>query len=633
MVSRGEKKMARRLAAILAYDVVGYSLAMGRDEASTLEALKSNRSSIIDPQAAQHGGRTIKLMGDGGLLEFASAVDALRFAVVMQRALVERNQGRPDALSLVYRIGINIGDVVVDGDDIYGDGVNIASRLEGLAEPGGISVHQSVREQARGKLDLDFEDLGEVEVKNIEQPVRAFHVILNEKSAALAASSAVTPKAPKRKSRTWLAVTAGLVLLVISGGALWWQPWATEFAPVKAAEMAQPLPTKPSIAVLALDDLSNGDNQGYLSDAISEGIITELSRFSEFFVIARNSSFKYRDKARDVRDIASELGVHYVLEGSQQKSGERLRITVQLIDALAGNHIWAETYDRDLADLFAVQDEIVRAVASSVGAEIAFRPPPSGDLARVSALQYHLKARQFIRQFTREGTEQARLLNLKAIEADPTSPFGYIGLTFVYVREHSTGWGELDPEAALARAVESAEKAMELDPENYDVYYARAWVHVHAGEQDQAIARYKQAIALNPSASNVIASSAEPLVYVGRVEEAIELLHRAMRLDPNHPDWFYWTLAWAQWHVNECEAALATIQSMAKTPNWARRTLATIYVCLGRQEEAEATIAKFLESAPGYTVAKTRKKIEKRYDDPADMERLLDALRGAGLPE
>ncbi len=298
--------MERRLAAILAYDVVGYSLAMGRDEAGTLEALKSHRREVIDPKARQHGGRTVKLMGDGALMEFASVVDAVTFAIGMQAALAERDAGLAKDKRLEYRIGINVGDVIIDGEDIYGDGVNVAARLEGLAKPGGICIRRRVQTELKGKLDLDFEDLGEIEVKNIEDPIRAFSIILNEKAEALAAAPvAKTPPAGKRR----LLVPALAVLaLVLVAGIAWWQPWAPEFEPVDPAAMVHPLPAKPSIAVLAFDDLSTGEDQGYLSDAIAEGIITKLSHFSELFVIARTSSFFYKGKATDVREIAAELG-------------------------------------------------------------------------------------------------------------------------------------------------------------------------------------------------------------------------------------------------------------------------------------------------------------------------------------
>ena len=389
----------------------------------------------------------------------------------------------------------------------------------------------------------------------------------------------------------------------------------------------------PRIAVLALDDLSTGQDAGYLSDAISEGIITELSRFSEFFVIARNSSFSYRSQATDVRTIASELGVQYVLEGNQQKQGDRLRVTAELIDALAGTHIWSETYDREIADLFAVQDEITRSVASAVGGQIAFHPPPTGGLATVSAMRYHLEAREHLRRFTPEDTQIGLELNRKAINADPTSSFGYIGSAFAYVLAYSYGWTDVPHDEALGLAREAAEKALALAPDNYDAHYVRGFVHMVEGEQEQAVARYREAIELNPSAANVMAILGEVLVYQGNPREAIELYRRAMRLDPHHPDWFKWDLAWAQWAAGECEAGLSTMQAMTNMPNMARRELANIYICLGRQDEAEATITQFLKVEPGYTVTRHRASYENRYTDKATLERVLDGLRRAGLPE
>ncbi len=625
--------MERRLAAILSYDVVGYSRAIGQDEASTLEGLKIHRREVIEPGVSQFGGRIVKFTGDGALVEFASVVDAVSFALHMQNGVTASNDDLPEAQRLAYRVGINVGDVVVDDDDVYGDGVNVAVRIEALAEPGEICIDRSVRDQLSGRLDLTFEDLGAVEVKNIERPVNAFRVIRDEKAgAALAASPAPRlAEQPAQRSRLpWFAAVA--LALVVVGAAIWWQTSRPEFDPVDPAEMAEALPDKPSMAVLALDDLSTGDDKGYLSDAIAEGIITELSRFSEFLVIARNSSFKYRDTATDVRTIATELGVHYIVEGSQQKSGDKVRVTVQLIDALAGNHIWAETYDRDLADLFAVQDEIVREVASAIGAKVAFRPPPSGGLAAVSALHLNLQGRPHLRAWTKEGTQKGLELNLAAVEADPTSPFGYIGLSFVYPRAEY-GWLDMDGAEGFARAEQAADKALELDPDNYDAHYARGFVHKQRGEHRQAFERYRRALELNPNAANVMADMAETHMYGGRIDEALDLMTRAMRLDPHHPDWFKWNFAWAQWANGDCDSALSAMHSMTKIPNSARRMLAIIQVCLGLQDEAEATIKAFLEKAPDMTISKLRERNEKRYSDTSILERSLDALRQAGMPE
>ncbi len=626
--------MERRLAAILAYDVVGYSLAMGRDEAGTLEALKSHRREVIDPKAEQHGGRTVKLMGDGALMEFSSVIDAVTFAIGMQAALAKRDAGLPKDKRLEYRIGINVGDVIIDGEDIYGDGVNVAARLEGLAKPGGICIRRRVQTELKGKLDLDFDDLGEVEVKNIEDPIRAFNIILNEKAEALAAVPVVkTPPAGKRRL---LAPALAVLVLVLVAVIAWWQPWAPEFEPVDPAAMAHPLPAKPSIAVLAFDDLSTGEDQGYLSDAIAEGIITELSRFSELFVIARNSSFYYGDKAMDVRDIASELGIRYVLEGSQQKFADRLRVTVQLIDAVAGNHIWAETYDRDLEDLFAVQDEIARTVAATLGEKlvvVAGEAAKRMDPANLRAFEHWLKGTRHWREYTREGTDLARLAYLKAIEVDPALAQAHTGLAFVHARGFNRGWTSLNRDEALREARRHAQLALDLAPNDWASHNAMGHVLIQEGEIEAAIVRYREAIRLNPSTAIARANLAEAMLFTGQVPESIDVMHEAMRLDPHHPDWFKWDLAWAHWYMGDCEGGLATMARMGRIPVFARRTQASLYVCLGQIEQARAALAELLEQEPGYSVADVRTSLAHKYRNPADLERWIDDLRMAGLPE
>jgi len=628
--------MARRLTAILCYDAVGYSLAMGRDEARTLEGLKSDRREIIDTKVDQHGGRTIKLMGDGALLEFASTVDAVTFAISMQSTLADRNAKLPEDQHRFYRIGINVGDVVIDGDDIYGDGVNIASRLETLAEPGGICIHQNVRDQLRGKLDIDFDDLGEIEAKNIERPVRAFRVALNEKAAAIAARPIERPSKPNRPTRFWQAAVGISLALVLVAGVVWWQSRAPEFEPVAPETMAQPFPARPSIAVLALDDLSAGADADYLSDAISEGIITDLSRFSVLFVIARNSSFKYREKARDVREIARELGVRYILEGSQQKSGDKLRVTVQLIDAVAGNHVWTETYDGDLADIFALQDQISSTVAATLGeklVQISGEEAKRADPARLRAFEHVLKGVRYLREFTKEGSEKARLSFLKAIEADPGLVAGHIALARVYINGYRWGWTDLDREEALARARKEAQIALDLAPDDYHSHAVMASVHMQAGESEQALAGFEKALELNPNAANVMATLAEALLYTGRLPESISLQQKSMRLDPHHPAWFHWNLGWAQYAVGECDAALATMRKMSRTPPLANRTLAAIHICLGDPDQARAAIAALIDNDQEYSVAKFRLNFQGKFKNPADLEHWVDDLRKAGLPE
>ncbi|MDX2314911.1 MAG: adenylate/guanylate cyclase domain-containing protein [Gammaproteobacteria bacterium] len=588
-----ETRGAGKLAVILHADIADSTALVQQDEHLAHQCIQDTFHRFSDT-ISQYHGQVRELRGDALLAEFDRASGAVTAALAFQADQAEHNAQFHGSIQPIVRVGISMGEVVVADNTMTGSGVVLAQRVEQLAEPGAVCITGAIHEALPQRMPFDQRDLGEREVKGFDEPVRVYIVRLKE--------------------------DADLPM-----------PIEFESAPLEA--MTQPLPPKPSIAVLPFDDLSAGDDQDYLTDAISEGIITELSRFSELFVIARSSSFQYRDKATDIRVIAAELGVHYVVEGSQQKGRDRLRVTVQLIDARAGNHIWAERYDRSLDDLFIVQDEIVRAVASAVGAKIVFRQPPKGGRERLSALHHHLKAREYIRQFTKESVEQAQLENLAAIEADPTSPFGYIGLTFVHLKGYQWGWTDLEPEEALSRAREMAETALELDPNNYDAHYARAYVHVHAGEEDLAIERFRKSIELNPSATNVMAAISSPLRYAGRIDEAIEYLHRAIRLDPHHHDWVKWELAEAQWHARDCEAALSTMLSMASIPNPARLTLAAIYVCLDRKEDAEATITRFLELEPGYSMAKEKGKMQGQHKNPDVLERWIDALRTAGLPE
>jgi adenylate cyclase len=332
-------KVERKLAAILAADVVGYSRLIGADETGTLARLKTLRQGFIDPTIAEHRGRIVKLMGDGVLVEFASVVDAVECAVTIQRGMAERNENVSEHQRIEFRIGINLGDVVVEGDDIYGDGVNVAARLEGLAHPGGICIARSARDQVRDKLALILDDLGEVEVKNIVRPVRAFRVLTDPDSGS-ATRSTIWIKAPVRQ----IALIAGTILLVgLVGAALWQRPWTPE-----VVVQSSPLSARSSIAVLPFTNLSEGSDQEYFSDGVTEDIITDLSKFHDLMVVARNSTFAYKDKPVGVDEIGRELGVRYVLEGSVQRSDQRVRINVQLIDAASGQHLWAERYDESL---------------------------------------------------------------------------------------------------------------------------------------------------------------------------------------------------------------------------------------------------------------------------------------------
>jgi TolB-like protein/DNA-binding winged helix-turn-helix (wHTH) protein len=420
-------------------------------------------------------------------------------------------------------------------------------------------------------------------------------------------------------------ILAAMVLVAAAIGAYYGaEIWRA--APVRSSDMS-------SIAVLPFEDFSTGADKGYLSDAVAEGIITALARSKTYTVIARNSSFRYRDQPVDIRQIGHELGVDFVLEGSQQKIEDRLKVTAQLLNAHDGSHVWANTYNQEIGDLFVVQELIIRTLADRVGRRIE-RPLPQSDAAQVSALRYVLMGfAELDKDNSAAGNELLRQFSLKAIDADPNAQFGYIGMAFAY-RNDAVFWHkqENNPDEALKHAAEYADKALRLAPDDANAHYARARIHAEAGESEQAIARFDQAIALNPSASNVLVGSASPLLYVGRIDEAIDRIKQAMGIDPFHPDWFHWDMGWALWEKNDCGAALTAMRKMSRIPSGAHRMLAGIHACLGNKREAKEALAVFLKDSPGDSISKQRKQWGKMWAAPS-LERWIEHMRFAGLPE
>lgn len=407
-------------------------------------------------------------------------------------------------------------------------------------------------------------------------------------------------------------------------------------APFERMSVKLPLPPQPSIAVLAFEDFSAGDDRNYLSDAIAEGVIAELSRFPELFVIARNSSFSFREIPTHVKEISQTLGVRYLLEGSQQKDGTRLRVTVQLINAVEGNHLWSEVYERDLSDLFEVQDDIVRRVVATVAQKvIGFegKKAARSESSKLTALLSHLKARLHLVKFTPEENERAREANLEAIKADPAQPFGYVGLAFAYINGYRWGWTDLSRPEALSEARKAAQKAVELAPDYYDSHAAMAYVYLQENDLDRAIARAERVLELNPNDTNGMCDLAEFLGYAGRFDEAEKLLQQAMRLDPLYPDWIRWNMAWVQWLKRDCDSALQSMMAISKMPPMANRVLATIFMCLGRRNEAREAVRQLLEFDPGYSIADVRRNYCGKFRNDTDFQRVIRNLRDAGLPE
>jgi TolB-like protein/DNA-binding winged helix-turn-helix (wHTH) protein len=455
-------------------------------------------------------------------------------------------------------------------------------------------------------------------------PKRGYRLNADPSDAVGSTIAGAEPSQARSPRRSF--ILAALVLVAAAIGAY----YGTEVwrgAPARSSDM-------PRIAILPFDDFSAGGDKGYLSDAVAEGIITELARSKTYAVIARNSSFRYRDQPVDIRQIGDELGVDYLLEGSQQKLGNRLKVTAQLLNAHDGSHVWANSYNREIGDLFVVQEEIIRTLADRVGRRIE-RPLPRSEAAQVSALRYvQMGFAETDKDFSAAGNELLREFSLKAIEADPNSQYGYIGLAFTY-RNDAVFWHkqENNPDEALKRAAEYADKAILLAPDDANAHYVRAKIHTEAGEIEQAIARYDQAIALNPSASNILDGSASPLIFAGRIDEAIDRIEQAKGIDPFHPDWFHWDMGWALYEKNDCGAALTAMRKMSRITSGAHRMLAGIYACLGNQREAKEALAVFLKDSPGDSISKQRKQWEKNYTAPGALERWIEHMRFAGLPE
>lgn len=456
-------------------------------------------------------------------------------------------------------------------------------------------------------------------------PKRGYRLNAAPSEAADPHGTAGTERARARLSQRGF-ILAVIVLIAAVVGAYFaaykWSP-----APAGSSDM-------PRIAVLPFDDFSSGADKGYLSDAVAEGIITELARSKTYAVIARNSSFRYRDQPIDARQIGEELGVDYLLEGSQQKVGDRLRVTAQLLDAHDGSHLWANTYNREIGDLFVVQEEIIRTLADRVGQRILGAWPQS-DAARVSALHYYLMGLAEIQaDFSAAGMARQRQFNLKAVEADPDSQYGYIGLAHSYRFDAMFGWNQQEHsrEEALKLATENADKAVQLAPDDAELHWARAGVHLEALEVEQGLARYDQAIALNPSNSEILVASTDALIPIGRTDEALERIEQAMGIDPFYPDWFNWQMAWVLYDRHDCEGALAALRKMASIPTGAYKRLAMIYACLGLEREAKEALTVFLKDTPGASISRERRDWAGSYTSPA-FERSLRDLRIAGMPE
>ncbi len=582
------ERVERKLAAILAADVAGYSRLMGADEEGTLARLKALRAELIDPSIAGYNGRIVKTTGDGLLVEFASVVDAMRCATAWQTAMADRPQ--PAETRIDFRIGVNLGDVIIDGDDIFGDGVNIAARLEAMAEPGGICIARTVLTQTRGKLDIPVEDLGEQALKNIAQPVHVFRVLAERKQMPEPA--------------------------------------------------ALPLPEKPSIAVLPFQNMSGDPEQEYFADGIAEDVITLLSKSRGLFVIARNSTFTYKGRAIDVKAVGRELGVRYVLEGSVRKAANRVRVTAQLIEAATGGHLWAERYDRDLSDIFAVQDEITASVSAAIlptmerseRERAARKPPDSLDAWEC----YHRGLWHFSKV---EAGENALAIGFfeRAIELDPGFASAHAALSLALWAQASIFQPQAERKIHLPRSAEHARRAIALDASDALGHSGLSRVLTMTGRHEEAIAEADLAVSLDPNSALAHACQGGARAFGGRPREAIEPLQTAMRLspfDPSMPVILHW-LGRAYYYMGDYPTAVTTARQLCRSyPDLqpAHRTLIAGLGQTGQSDEAQRIMAEALERfGPDLRTLMAPLGPAPMEDRAEDREHLLEGYRKAGV--
>ena len=625
--------MERRLAAILAADVVGYSRLMSEDEAGTLARLEGLKAEILVPLIAQHHGRVVKLMGDGFLVEFASVVDALTCALAWQEAVEVRADQVPENRALRFRIGVNLGDVMIKADDLYGAGVNIAARLEGLAETGSVLVSQTVFDHAKGKVAAAFEDLGEQELKNIAEPVRVFRVSM----ASEVAKAPTIAKATSRPRRLSIIAATAVLLVVAAGAALWlMKPWEPREEPALVEDMVFPLPDKPSVAVLPFANLSDDPSQDYFADGMTEDLITDLSKISGLFVIARNSSFVYKGRQVRVRQVAEDLGVRYVLEGSVRRIGDQVRINTQLVDATTGGHVWAERYDRKLDNIFAVQDAILERVVQALELQLTDREQEDRDkgpkTTSLEAYDLVLKARKLMTRFDHKAAAEARDLLQRALELDPAYVEAYSFLGFYHFDEWRV-WGRKRDEN-LARALELATMAVELGPSDPAPHALMALVYQWRREFDAANAEADTALALHPNDAITLSDLGSMLNWAGRSEEALGVLQQAVRLDPFHPPNYLEQLGAAYYGVGDnYQCVEVANRGVALDPDYVSLhvLLVLCYAALDRQEEAQAAAAEILRIVPRFTLKAFSSYAP--YTNDRELRLDVERLRKAGVPE
>jgi len=624
----------RRLAAILAADVAGYSRLVSTDENRTLSTFRAHLKEFLEPTFARYNGRLFKTMGDGLLAEFASVVEAVQCAVAIQEGMAIRNSDAQQGNEIIFRIGINLGDVVVQDDDVFGDGVNIAARLEGLAEPGGICISRAARDQIRDRQEFELEDRGEIKVKNIRRPVRVFKVFGARKDAG---DSVPISPAIQEISKSFLTIS---LMTVLVAGALfiWFQLSQRDARHLEPKATVGIQSGKPTIAVLPFANLSDDKEQEYFSDGLTDDLITDLSRVSGLTVIARTSTFAYKGKSQDIRTIASELGATYIVEGSVRKMGDRVRINTQLINSQTGKHIWADRFDRRTIELFDLQDEfrgkIIQALKIKLASReerwLARRPTESPQ-----AYDLYLRGLKHESYFTRDGNLESRRLFQQATDIDPTFAIAFAHLAQSYSLAQEVGWTDQREDYAT-KALALAKKSVALDKELPQAHWAVGRIYARAPFRDveRSLAAVERAVALDPNYADGHALHASTLNFAGRPEEALSAMKKAMQINPHYPFWYIFNLGQTQFHLKRFDLAAESLKRAIERNQavpWPHRWLIATYGQLGLHDEAEWEIQELQNLGQLVTIKDIR--YVTTLKNPDYLKQFIDGLRKAGVPE
>ena len=627
--------MERRLAAILAADVQGYSHLTELNEEASTATLRMYRA-VVEESISAHKGHVFSSAGDGVVAEFPSIVEAIRCAVEIQNEIAERNVSVPEDGRMQFRIGVNLGDVIAEENNLYGTGVNVAVRLEQLAEAGGICISQTVYDQVRKIVEIPFDDIGEHRLKNISEPVRVYRIL----PAPLPRLRRFFSRTNIRRRRLGVAAGALLLLLAAATGSFYLRQPAALWDALLGG--GSELPENLSIAVLPFDDMSPTHDQKYLADGITEELITGLAKFTDFVVMARASTLTYKDKPTDVRQVGKDLNVHYVVDGSIQRSDQSVRVTTQLIDASTGRQIWTGRYDRQVDNIFAIRDEITRSIAGALGGSGG--KLARAEFARLSAMNpnsftaydYLMRGLYEYYKYTRESNAAARDFFERAIKIDPNYARAYGDLSWTYSSDYDYEWTD-DDEQTLKLALEYADTAVRLDPNDHEAHWALGWAYLYNRQHEKALAHYLRARELNPNDAELLAEMGNLLIYIGQPKQAIDQVKEAIRLNPNHEDWYLYYVGLAYEEAGMPEEAIKVFEQAIDTENpdeeqlWYLPTIAAAYAEVGRMDDARKVVKTILARQPDFSISKKVSRYPYKTKELAD--RYANALRRAGLPE